>query len=97
MIKTASNLNNLTFWSAPECWDYKVTKGIASDVFSFGVILWELLTKQVPWINYREIHLLGEMYSKGKTLDIPSHVPKKFQEILTHCWQFGTYIHNNQV
>ena len=91
MTLTATNSNNITRWSAPECWDVKIAKGVESDVYSFGVILWELLTRQIPWPN-KELYQINEILSAGKTLDIPSHVPKNLREILLQCWQIGNFL-----
>jgi serine/threonine protein kinase len=36
-------------WTAPEVIMGNETMGLSADVYSFGVILWELFTGQVPW------------------------------------------------
>jgi serine/threonine protein kinase len=38
-------------WMAPEVMRSRAAAAAASDVFSFGVVLWELLTWQEPWTH----------------------------------------------
>jgi hypothetical protein len=51
------------------------------------VVLWELLTSQVP---YHKIHYLTVAYSvaiKGCTLPIPTDCPALFTRLMQSCWQ----------
>ncbi|GAB5582038.1 mitogen-activated protein kinase kinase kinase 10 [Prionailurus iriomotensis] len=53
---------------------------------SFGVLLWELLTGEVP---YREIDALAVAYGVAMnklTLPIPSTCPEPFARLLEECW-----------
>ncbi|KAG7278351.1 hypothetical protein CRUP_024596 [Coryphaenoides rupestris] len=52
----------------------------------FGVLLWELLTGEVP---YREIDALAVAYGVAMnklTLPIPSTCPEPFAQLLGECW-----------
>lgn len=62
---------------------------------SFGVLLWELLTGEVP---YREIDALAVAYGVAMnklTLPIPSTCPEPFAQLLGGK-QPGHYIHNSE-
>ena len=51
-------------------------------VFSFGVVLWELLTGQVP---YRDVEALAVAYGvamNSLTLPIPSTCPDFFKDLM---------------
>lgn len=73
-------------WMAPEVIRTNTfSKG--SDVWSFGVVLWELLTGQVP---YRDVEPLAVAYGvamNSLTLPIPSTCPDFFKELMKDCWQ----------
>ncbi|XP_069043919.1 mitogen-activated protein kinase kinase kinase 10 [Lepisosteus oculatus] len=72
-------------WMAPEVIKLSLFSK-SSDVWSFGVLLWELLTGEVP---YREIDALAVAYGVAMnklTLPIPSTCPEPFAKLLEECW-----------
>ncbi|TRY65492.1 hypothetical protein DNTS_021725 [Danionella cerebrum] len=73
-------------WMAPEVIKSSTfSKG--SDVWSYGVLLWELLTGEAP---YRGIDGLAVAYGVAVnklTLPIPSTCPEPFAKLLAECWQ----------
>ncbi|XP_058015899.1 mitogen-activated protein kinase kinase kinase 11 [Ahaetulla prasina] len=73
-------------WMAPEVIKNS-TFSRGSDVWSYGVLLWELLTGEVP---YRGIDGLAVAYGVAVnklTLPIPSTCPEPFARLMTECWQ----------
>ncbi|CAL8377469.1 unnamed protein product [Gadus morhua 'NCC'] len=72
-------------WMAPEVIKASTfSKG--SDVWSYGVLLWELLTGEVP---YRGIDGLAVAYGVAVnklTLPIPSTCPEPFAQLMSECW-----------
>jgi serine/threonine protein kinase len=64
----------------------------SADVYSFAVILWELLTKDIPW---RVLHIDGrlppmsmfqEVKEKKKRLAVPEGTPWIIRELIAQCW-----------
>ncbi|XP_033927731.1 mitogen-activated protein kinase kinase kinase 11, partial [Melopsittacus undulatus] len=73
-------------WMAPEVIRTS-TFSRGSDVWSYGVLLWELLTGEVP---YRGIDALAVAYGVAVnklTLPIPSTCPQPLAQLLAACWE----------
>uniref|UniRef100_A0A7M4FFY3 Mitogen-activated protein kinase kinase kinase n=1 Tax=Crocodylus porosus TaxID=8502 RepID=A0A7M4FFY3_CROPO len=78
-------------WMAPEVIKCSMfSKG--SDIWSYGVLLWELLTGEVP---YRGIDGLAVAYGVAVnklTLPIPSTCPEPFAKLMKECWEQDPHI-----
>jgi len=73
-------------WMAPEVllsyhnYDEKV------DVYSFAIILWELLTGSPPFKNTSPSELCNFVAERGGRLPIPENTPKKLSNLIQKCW-----------
>ncbi|KAL4333378.1 hypothetical protein GQ457_07G045100 [Hibiscus cannabinus] len=57
------------------------------DVYSFGVILWELVTLQVPWKGLNPMQVVGAVGFQNRHLEIPEDVDPTIAQIIRDCWQ----------
>ncbi|XP_074558843.1 serine/threonine-protein kinase CTR1-like isoform X2 [Curcuma longa] len=72
-------------WMAPEVLRDEPSNE-KSDIYSFGVILWELMTLQQPWSNLTPAQVVAAVGFKGRRLEIPSRVNKHVAAIIESCW-----------
>ncbi|GMP44590.1 hypothetical protein CsSME_00013459 [Camellia sinensis var. sinensis] len=73
-------------WMAPEVIEHKPYDRKA-DVFSFGVVLWELLTGKLPYEHLSPLQAAVGVVQKGLRPVIPDHTYPKMVELLERCWQ----------
>ncbi|CAN6229498.1 unnamed protein product [Urochloa humidicola] len=72
-------------WMAPE-----FLRGEPSnekcDVYSFGVILWELLTMQQPWSGLGPAQVVGAVAFQNRRLPIPKDTSPELAALVESCW-----------
>ncbi|TYH17475.1 hypothetical protein ES288_A05G194600v1 [Gossypium darwinii] len=73
-------------WMAPEVIEHKPYDHKA-DVFSFGVVLWEMLTGKLPYENLTPLQAAVGVVQKDLRPVIPQYTRPKFVELLERCWQ----------
>ncbi|XP_057490034.1 serine/threonine-protein kinase STY46-like isoform X1 [Actinidia eriantha] len=73
-------------WMAPEVIEHKPYDRKA-DVFSFGIVLWELLTGKLPYEHLTPLQAAVGVVQKGLRPTIPRHTYPKMVELLERCWQ----------
>ena len=62
----------------------------ASDVWSFGVLLWELFTHSVPYaVITDDIQLAHQICEQGLRLDQPEGCPEMLYQLMQQCWAHG--------
>ncbi|XP_065348084.1 uncharacterized protein slpr isoform X5 [Cloeon dipterum] len=72
-------------WMAPEVIrDSTFSK--ASDVWSYGVLLWELLTGETPYKGTDTFTVAYGVAVNKLTLHIPSTCPEPWRELMEDCW-----------
>eukprot|EP00198_Chlamydomonas_reinhardtii_P010592 XP_001699929.1 predicted protein [Chlamydomonas reinhardtii] len=77
-------------YMAPECFDARVGKLTDRlDVFSFGVLLWVMITRAFPWQGMRTHEFLQRMVIGGGRLAVPQDdnvCPLALRRIMSACW-----------
>jgi len=72
-------------WTAPEVYDGE-TYIEAADVFSFGVILYEIAMRKLPFPE-TPAEDVPKLWKKGERPPIDPNVPPDFEKLITMCWQ----------
>ena len=72
-------------WMAPEMIR---GKGITEkcDVYSYGVIVWELLTQEVPFAGCHMHNVMWLVGAQGMRPPVPEGTPAPLQDLLVLCW-----------
>uniref|UniRef100_K3YRF1 non-specific serine/threonine protein kinase n=1 Tax=Setaria italica TaxID=4555 RepID=K3YRF1_SETIT len=72
-------------WMAPEVIEHK-PYGHKADVFSFAIVLWELLTGKIPYEYLTPLQAAIGVVQKGIRPTIPKDTHPKLVELLQKCW-----------
>jgi serine/threonine protein kinase len=78
-----SNIGTVS-WVAPELFAKKLYTEKA-DVYSYGIILWELLSRQMPFGDI-EAFSVPLMVSRGERPDLPKDAPLDWRKLIKGCW-----------
>ncbi|CAB3398517.1 unnamed protein product [Caenorhabditis bovis] len=77
-------------WMAPEAFrDSNYSE--ASDVWSFGVVLWELLSKKEPYQGENQNMIAINVVHQKKSLVIDESCPMKWKTIMQRCWEVNPH------
>ncbi|KAJ0981683.1 hypothetical protein J5N97_009938 [Dioscorea zingiberensis] len=73
-------------WMAPEVLRNEPSNE-KCDVYSYGVILWELATLRMPWSGMNPMQVVGAVGFQDRRLEIPKEVDPLVARIIWQCWQ----------
>uniref|UniRef100_A0A673AJ78 Protein kinase domain-containing protein n=1 Tax=Sphaeramia orbicularis TaxID=375764 RepID=A0A673AJ78_9TELE len=72
-------------WMAPEVIQ-SLPVSETCDTFSYGVVLWEMLTREIPFKGLEGLQVAWLVVEKNERLTIPSGCPVSFAELMRKCW-----------
>ncbi|CAH8300115.1 unnamed protein product [Eruca vesicaria subsp. sativa] len=74
-------------WMAPELLSgssSKVSEKV--DVFSFGIVLWEILTGEEPYANMHYGAIIGGIVNNSLRPTVPSYCDPEWRMLMEQCW-----------
>lgn len=72
-------------WMAPELMlGEKPT--VKADVFSFYVIMWEVMARKKPHENKKVTQVIRAVSKQKKRLEMPDNMPEQLEELFRRCW-----------
>uniref|UniRef100_A0A8C1H506 Mitogen-activated protein kinase kinase kinase 20 n=1 Tax=Cyprinus carpio carpio TaxID=630221 RepID=A0A8C1H506_CYPCA len=72
-------------WMAPEVIQ-SLPVSETCDTYSYGVVLWEMLTREVPFKGLEGLQVAWLVVEKNERLTIPSSCPASFACLMRSCW-----------
>ncbi|CAL4902227.1 unnamed protein product [Urochloa decumbens] len=75
-------------WMAPEMYKHK-PYGRKVDVYSFGILLWELVTGSLPYEDMTPLQAAFAVVNKNLRPVIPSSCPAAVKFLIEQCWSWS--------
>ena len=73
------------YWMAPEVIRCESQYDEKCDVFSYAMILYQMVTGELPYPNLENSAVL-ELIADGKRPEIPSDTPTQLRKLIKQCW-----------
>ncbi|XP_062510056.1 uncharacterized protein LOC134186156 isoform X1 [Corticium candelabrum] len=72
-------------WSAPELARRESYDG-SIDVYSFGIVLWEIWSRGFPFEQYRFAHEVDDAVERDERPVVPCDCPEGYASVMQACW-----------
>eukprot|EP00742_Colponemidia_sp_Colp-10_P008943 GILJ01009717.1.p1 GENE.GILJ01009717.1~~GILJ01009717.1.p1 ORF type:complete len:625 (-),score=66.37 GILJ01009717.1:106-1980(-) len=72
-------------WTAPEVFHHQ-RPTMASDVYSIGMVIWEIWTGSQPFVNVETNEGIISMVIRGIRPELPDDMPQPLAALVADCW-----------
>ena len=73
-------------WMAPELFEESVYSK-ASDVYAYGIVLWEIVSREIPFKNKTDCQIMRSVCDKKERPPIPPEAPPSLVALMGLCWK----------
>ena len=74
-------------WMAPELLSASPKYSVYSDIYSLGMLFWEVASLKIPFESHVNSKVLAQLIISGVRPECPLRCPVSFREIVESCWQ----------
>jgi hypothetical protein len=71
-------------WMSPEQLE-RLAYSQASDVFAFGVLLFEIFAREQPWLGFANVNVMAKV-ARGERMQPPDGVPPAIAQLMREAW-----------
>ncbi|KAG5178782.1 kinase-like domain-containing protein, partial [Tribonema minus] len=58
-----------------------------ADVFSFGIIMWEIYTRNIPYDGMQPVQVVAAVITRRERPRLPAACPAPLAQLIQQCWQ----------
>jgi len=77
-------------WSAPEALRHH-QYSTSSDVFSFGVLLYEMFVRLPPWKDVTNHEVILRVCAEQERMILPPHLDQNLRQLMQRCWSHESH------
>lgn len=74
-------------WMAPELFARRSKLTEKADVYAYGMVLWEIASRQVPFSDAHNPQLIPTWIQQGEREEIPKNCPPIYAQVIQMCWK----------
>jgi len=86
-LRSSCTLVSSVRWRAPETLARSPKWSEKSDIFSLGMVLFEIASREIPFLEERNEIGVIEMIKDNERPTIPEQCPKELKELIEACWK----------
>jgi len=84
--KQSTSFVGSILWMAPELFEPEVKYEKSADVYSYGMTMYELATRKLPFANASSTAVVPTWIAKGYRDKISAETPQPFSALIAKCW-----------
>ena len=83
--KTGNQVGTIS-WMAPELFKRGGQHSTKTDVYSYGMVLWELAARRIPYEDAADQQIAISWIKDGEQETIPQDTPPSYAKLIKFCW-----------